>query len=200
MIKAIIFDFGDIFINLNKTATLEELQKLGLKTWNSDLDNLNQQFEVGAIATENFLTGIQKHCNNPTLREVQSAWNAILSDFPQYRLDFLQTLAQQYPLYLLSNTDAIHIAQFEKTVGASFYTSFYECFQKVYFSYEMGLRKPNPEIYKVVLSEHNLKPEETLFVDDKKENTSSAKSLGIQVWNLKVGTDDVIELFQKNQL
>ena len=124
----------------------------------------------------------------------------ILSDFPLHRLEFLEQLKTNYRLFLLSNTDAIHIAHFKKTVGNDFYNRFYNCFENVYFSFEMGLKKPQPEIYLQVLAENHLMASETLFVDDKKENTDAAAHLGIQVWNLQVGKEDVVDLFDKVKL
>ena len=197
MINTIIFDFGDIFINLDKQATITSFEKLGLKEWNDDLNQLNIQFETGKISRENFLFGIQKHIPNASIKEILAAWNAILLDFPLYRLEFLQMLSQKYRLFLLSNTDAIHIETFEQASGVSFYRDFYQCFEKVYFSFELGLRKPNPEIFNHLISNHELVPKRTLFIDDKKENTDAAFALGFEVWNLQVGEEDVIHLLDK---
>jgi glucose-1-phosphatase len=197
MIDTIIFDFGDIFINLDKQATIDGLQRLGLTSWNEDLDQLNISFEKGKISRDNFLLGIQKHIPNATVDEILAAWNAVLLDFPLHRLEFLQLLSQKYRLFLLSNTDAIHINHFEQREGVSFYSDFYQCFEKVYFSYEMGMRKPDTEIYHALIRQHELLPKRTLFIDDKKENTDAAKALGLEVWNLQVGQEDVVELFDK---
>ncbi|KQB43128.1 Haloacid dehalogenase superfamily protein, subfamily IA, variant 3 with third motif having DD or ED [Flavobacterium daejeonense] len=196
-INTIIFDFGDIFINLDKKATMDGFKKLGLKEWNNELDQLNFQFEKGNISREEFLAGFQKQMPNAHIEEILEAWNAILADFPLYRLEFLQMLSKKYKLFLLSNTDSIHIDTFEQKVGPSFYGDFYQCFEKVYFSFEMGMRKPDAEIYQTVLNKHELQAKRTLFVDDKKENTDAAAALGIHVWNLQVGKEDVIDLFEK---
>ena len=198
MIDTIIFDFGDIFINLDKQATIDGLQRLGLTSWNEDLDQLNISFEKGEISKDNFLLGIQKHIPNASIEEILVAWNAVLLDFPLYRLEFLQLLSQKYRLFLLSNTDSIHINHFEQREGASFFGAFYQCFEKVYFSYEMGMRKPDAEIYTTLIRQQELLPKHTLFVDDKKDNTDAAKALGLNVWNLQVGQEDVIELLEKN--
>ena len=200
MINTIIFDFGDIFINLDKEASINGLKKLGLTAWNEDLSQLNFQFEKGQISEENFLLGIQKHVPNASIDEILTAWNAILLDFPLRRLEFLQKLTTKYRLFLLSNTDSIHIETFEREHGASFYSDFYQCFEKVYYSFEMGMRKPDAEIFNYVLKKHDLNPTCTLFIDDKKENTDAAAALGIQVWNLQVGQEDVIDLFSKKEL
>nr|WP_288833985.1 HAD family phosphatase [uncultured Flavobacterium sp.] len=200
MINTIIFDFGDIFINLDKKATMDGFKNLGLKEWNEDLDRLNIQFEKGNIKREEFLAGFQKHMPSASIEEILEAWNAILADFPLYRLEFLQMLSKKYRLFLLSNTDSIHIETFEQRVGTSFYSDFYQCFEKVYFSFEMGMRKPDAEIYLSVLNKHELQAKRTLFVDDKKENTDAAQALGIHVWNLQVGKEDVVDLFNKDIL
>ncbi|PKH66155.1 haloacid dehalogenase [Flavobacterium sp. ALD4] len=198
MINAIIFDFGDVFINLDKQATVDGLRNLGLTDWNDDLNQLNIQFETGQITRNNFIEGIQKHIPNASKEEILKAWNAILLDFPLYRLEFLQMLSKKYRLFLLSNTDAIHIETFEQNNGASFYGDFYKCFEKVYFSFEIAMRKPNLGIYNYVLNEHDLQAKRTLFIDDRKENTDAALSLGFEVWNLQVGKEDVVDLFNKN--
>ena len=197
MINTIIFDFGDIFINLDKQATISRLQKLGMKEWNSELDRLNLLFETGDITIEEFLGGFQKQLPNASIEEILEAWNAILADFPLYRLEFLQMLSKKYRLFLLSNTDSIHIETFESKTGISFYSDFYQCFEKVYFSFEIGMRKPNADVFQYLINKHELSPKHTLFVDDKKENTDSASSLGFHVWNLQVGQEDVVDLFDK---
>lgn len=200
MIDAIIFDFGDIFINLDKPATISGLQKLGMTEWNKELDQLNLSFETGSISTEEFIDGFQKQLPNASKEEILKAWNAVLADFPLYRLEFLQELSKKYRLFLLSNTDSIHINTFEEKNGISFYTAFYNCFEKVYFSFDIGMRKPDPKIYQFVLEQNNLIAENTLFVDDKTENTDSAAISGIKIWNLQVGKEDVVDLFDKELL
>ncbi|EIA08923.1 HAD family hydrolase [Flavobacterium frigoris] len=198
MINTIIFDFGDVFINLDKQATVTGLKKLGLTQWNDDLNDLNIQFETGKITRDNFLQGIQKHIPHASTTEIEYAWNAILLEFPLYRLEFLQMLSKKYRLFLLSNTDAIHIEKFEQKSGTTFYSDFYQCFEQVYFSFEIEMRKPNSEIYNYILNKHELQAKRTLFIDDKKENTDAAAELGLQVWNLQVGKEDVVDLFNKN--
>jgi len=195
MIDTIIFDFGDIFINLDKEATPLALKKLGLKEWNSNLDALNLDFEKGKISETEFMIGFQNYIPNATINQIREAWNAILLDFPLYRLEFLQMLSQKYRLFLLSNTDSIHIEQFQHKAGIPFYRDFYQCFEKVYFSFELGMRKPDSAIFEFVIKEHNLLPKNTLFVDDNLQNIESAEKLGLQVWHLQKGEEDVIDLF-----
>jgi len=200
MINTIIFDFGDIFINLEKEKAVEEFKKLGLDGPNDELLLMNDQFEKGKISEVDFIQGFQKFIPQADLLEIRKAWNAVIGDFPLYRLEFLQMLSRKYRLFLLTNTDSIHINRFEHMVGMSFFSVFYQCFEKVYYSCEMGMRKPDPAIFSYILNKHDLSPKRTLFVDDKKENTDAAASLGIHVWNLQVGQEDVVDLFEKKIL
>lgn len=200
MINTIIFDFGDIFINLEKEATIQEFKKLGLDGPNAELLEMNDQFERGKISEQEFIDGFKKFIPNADVHQIRHAWNAVIGEFPLYRLEFLQMLSKKYRLFLLTNTDAIHISRFEHMVGVSFFSDFYQCFEKVYYSFEMGMRKPETQIFSRILQKHDLSPKRTLFVDDKKENTDAAASLGIQVWNLKVGEEDVVDLFDKQLL
>ena len=62
------------------------------------------------------------------------------------------------------------------------------------------MRKPDPQIFSYILNKHDLSPKRTLFIDDKKENTDAAAALGINVWNLQVGKEDVVGLFEKKIL
>ena len=197
MIEAIIFDFGDVFIDLNKQAIDTEFRKLGLTDWHDDLDTLNIKYEIGKIDELEFMEGFQKHLPNVDLVSIRTAWNSILGDFPLYRLEFLQMISSRYRLFLLSNTDHTHIEKFEHKVGQTFARDFYSCFEKVYFSYEIGLRKPDENAFKYVINNHNLNPKKTLFIDDKKENTDVAEKLGFQVWNIQPGVEDITQLFDK---
>ena len=85
-------------------------------------------------------------------------------------------------------------------VGQSFCSDFYQCFEKIYFSYEIGMRKPDEAFFKLLIKNHNLSEKRTLFVDDKKENTDTAEKIGLKVWNLQVGEEDVVELIEKKIL
>ena len=197
MINTIIFDFGNIFIDLNMPGLEKAFKDLGLKEWNEELDELNKRFEIGKISETEFIQGFQKQLPDATVDEIRAAWNAILGVFPLERVEFLQNLKGKYRLFLLTNTDMIHIDHFEHKEGMSMTRDFYNCFEKVYYSYELGMRKPDVEIFKFLINKHELSPKRTLFVDDKKENTDAAASLGLVVWNLKVGEEVVTDLFAK---
>ncbi len=200
MIKNIIFDFGDVFINLDKEVIFRELAKYGGSPELSPvLVTLNESYEVGEINSADFIEELVKVYPKASPSEIKHIWNSMLLDFPDYRLDFLEDLASKnkYRLFLLSNTNALHIPYFTKKIGEKKFNRFKNSFEKFYLSHEIRLRKPNREIYEFVLSENGLKAEETYFIDDTKENTDAAEKLGITCWNLQVGTEDIVHLKDK---
>ena len=201
MIKNIIFDFGDIFINLDKQATYKAMAALGVTKISNEMINVYHQYEKGLMTTENFIDFFYNKFGTPKA-DLINAWNAILLDFPKNRLEFLKEISasKKYRLFLLSNTNDLHIKWILNSLGEKFYTEFKNCFEQFYLSHEINFRKPDSEIYKFVLNENNLVATETLFVDDLKENTDSARTLGIHVWNLIPEKEDVTELFAKHKM
>lgn len=201
MIKNIIFDFGDIFINLDKQGTYKAMAALGVTEITQEMMEVYHQYEKGLMTTDNFIDFFFKKFGIPKA-DLVSAWNAVLLDFPQRRLDFLIDLAEskKYRLFLLSNTNDLHIKWVQNSLGDKFYNEFKNCFEQFYLSHEINFRKPDSEIYEFVLNENNLAANETLFVDDLKENTESANKLGIKTWNLIPKKEDVTELFSKNKI
>ncbi|MCK5441138.1 MAG: HAD family phosphatase [Maribacter sp.] len=199
MIKNIIFDFGDIFINLDKGVVFREMQKHGNNDLTPDLLALNNDFEIGHIEPETFVNGLRSSFPTISSQKTIDIWNSMLLDFPDYRLEFIESLANEgrYRLFLLSNTNALHIPHVVKIIGRDKYNRFKSCFEKFYLSHQIHLRKPNADIYQFVLDENELNSTETFFVDDTLENTDAAKKLGITVWNLIVGKEDIIQLKSK---
>ena len=195
MIKNIIFDFGDIFINLDKQAPIKAFTELGL-TFRPEIENINNKYEVGAISSQEFVASYKEWLPNCSEQQIIDAWNSILLDFPEFRLNFLKELASNtnYKLFLLSNTNDLHIDWIKSHV--SFYEDFKNQFDVFYLSQEIGYRKPNNDIYEFVLHENNIAAHETLFIDDTTPNTITANQLGIHTWNLQPGKEDVIDLFK----
>ncbi|WBX72436.1 HAD-IA family hydrolase [Tenacibaculum retecalamus] len=201
MIKNIVFDFGDIFINLDKEATYKELAKLGITNISEDMITTYHQYEMGLISTDEFVNFYKTKFPQLSRESLVNAWNAIFLDFPKRRLAFLKELvaSNKYRLFLLSNTNDLHISWIQNNWGADLYSEFKNCFEQFYLSHEINFRKPNANIYEFVLNENALKASETIFVDDLKENTEAAKELGMQVWNLIPGKEDVVDLLKRKE-
>ncbi|PTX61709.1 putative hydrolase of the HAD superfamily [Kordia periserrulae] len=202
MIKNIIFDYGDIFINLDKTATNRELLQLGISDFTPEMISKNQAYEKGLITTDEFVDFYHTQFPKATKNQLIDAWNAILLDFPKHRMEFIKNLAKDnnYRLFILSNTNDLHISWIQQDWGMELYTEFKNCFEQFYLSHEIHLRKPDANIYEFVLQQNNLQPEETIFIDDTKENTETAASLGIHTWNLIPGKEDIVDLFTHKKL
>ena len=195
MIKTIIFDFGDVFINLDKAATQQNLKKIQIEELPEHIHSRNRDYEQGFVTSDEISNIYRTEFPQLQHRDFLDSWNSILLDFPEYRLQFLQKLAEKkkFELILLSNTNENHIENIKSRIP--FYEEFQSCFDAFYLSHEMGMRKPNPEIFEFVLEKHKLNAEECLFIDDTAENTQAAAALGMHVWNLEPTREDVIDLF-----
>jgi FMN phosphatase YigB (HAD superfamily) len=200
MFNSIIFDFGDIFIDLQKEKCAEAFRKIGLGEFNSSFQRLNEDFEVGLITEKEFLTGIQQRIPKSKTEDIRAAWNTLITGVPSYRLEFLKSLQNRYRIFLMTNTDKIHIEYFKEIMGTPAFNYFNSCFEKVYYSYEMGMRKPDIRVFSYIIEEQGLAPHRTLFVDDRKDNIEAAKSVGLRTWHLQVGSEDVTDLFSKKAI
>ena len=197
MIKTLIFDFGDVFINLDKPATENALLNLGIQKITKDQMDKVLQYEKGLIDTQAIIHFFTKEFSHIPVASFIEAWNSILLDFPEHRLEFIKELAKknEYELLLLSNTNDLHITWIQKHWGAERYEVFKSCFDQFYLSHEIHMSKPNTDIFEFVLQKNNLKAEECLFIDDTKENTDAAVALGIHIWNINPKVEDITNLF-----
>lgn len=193
-IKAIIFDLGGVLLNLDFDKLSTAFKALGVTNFDelfsqSKADILFENLETGKITHEEFCNAFTKYTSKPiTSEDVTQAWNSILQDFRPGSLAHLAELRKKYKLFLLSNTNSIHYRAFNKifdtAVGKN---SFNALFDKAYYSHQMGLRKPNAAAYRYILEENNLKPEETVFIDDTLSNIEGAKAVGLQTIFLDKG-------------
>lgn len=178
-IKNLIFDFGGVLLDLDERATYEAFIRLGLRAVPDDLGEANHAFQKGKIPERQFLDCLKKHMpHGITDSQIRDAWCAMLRDVPQERLDLLEKLGEKYRLFLLSNTDDMHINCLlqRNRIGLAHFESLFE---KVYYSQRTGSRKPEPEIFELVLRENGLNPSQTLFVDDIRENAEAAGMVGM---------------------
>lgn len=202
MINTLIFDFGDVFINLDKPAIERSMNKLGISTITNEMLEIAMNYEKGLISTDVFITSFTKKFPMISNKEFTIAWNSIILDFPEHRLTFIEHLAslKKYKLILLSNTNELHIEQVIENMSLDRYLRFKNCFDQFYLSHEIKLRKPDHSIYEFVLRENNLVAKNCIFIDDTKENTEAATTLGLHTWNNDPEKEDVIELFNNSVL
>ena len=195
MIKNIIFDLGNVFIDLDHSGSSNELLKFGMKRFNNEMIKINQKYDKGLITTKDFIEYYLDIFPDKTQQQLINSWNSILFDFPKKRCLFIDNISEKFRLFLFSNTNELHIEYFKTQVGYDFYNRFLDCFEKVYYSYEMKVRKPELESFQMILDENKLIASETLFIDDMLVNIESAKRLHIKTWHLDSVKEDVTELF-----
>jgi len=193
-IKNYIFDFGDVFINLDKPATQQELLKLGMDSFTEEMSSINKAYEKGLVSTEEFLAFYQTQFPQATKEELKTAWNKILLDFPLFRLEFIEAFSKKHPCYLLSNINDLHLTFIKKQLGKEFYNRFISCFKKVYYSHEIHLRKPDVAIFEYVFKVAKINPKESFFVDDTLENIETARKTGLTCWHINPFDDDIVLL------
>lgn len=203
-IKNIIFDLGGVLLNLDYLKTITAFKDLGIDHFEdlytqAEQSDLFNNFEKGLISSDVFITQIQQTLpSTVSKQEIISAWNAMLLDFPKERLDFIYQLKEKYNTFLLSNTNSIHAEHFHQQLTDQYGISTLDNhFKKVYFSHEMKMRKPHPEIFEKVCKLEGLAPSETLFIDDSMQHVEGAKSLGIHAYWLDVQKDDIVHLLKR---
>lgn len=188
-IKHIIFDLGNVILNIEYQKTINEFNKIGIKDASVFYSQSIQQeifnlLETGKISEFDFLIEVNKLCPKASHKQILSAWNALILDLPKKRISLINNLKSSFSIYLLSNTNVIHINEIKKKIGVKKYNSFYNLFNKVYYSHEIGLRKPNPEAFNIILNENDLNVNEVLFIDDSIQHIKTAKKLGIKTYHL----------------
>lgn len=202
-IKNLLIDLGGVLINLDRQRCMESFKRLGFTEAEERL-NIRQlhgvfmQQEKGLITSAEFRNEIREMMGKEVSdKQIDAAWNSFLVDIPAYKLNLLLELRTKYVVYLLSNTNEIH---WKHTCQNLFpYRTFTveDYFEKTYLSYEMHMIKPEPDIFKAVLEDAGIEPQETLFIDDADINCKAAQELGILTYTAKMG-EDWSPLFKSN--
>jgi len=193
-IKNVIFDLGDVLLNLDYTKTTNAFKELGFTDFEKmytqfKANNVFDNLETGHISEEDFFKYMFEAATTPvTKEEIINAWGAMLLDFRLSSLQYLEQLSKHKKLFLLSNTNKIHQPYFEAKLKAQTgISSLDPFFTKVYFSHEVGMRKPNEDIFQFVLQDAGIIAAETMFIDDIQANVAAAAGLGIKTHQLLKG-------------
>jgi len=203
MIKNIIFDFGGVLLDLDYNLTYKKMSEItGLEisedTFPPSIIKVMMTYEKGQINTETFLWNLQKESSKlpPQAIDLIKAWNAMLLGWNKERFQFLRELKKDYSLYLLSNTNELHIDWVMKDLEENHLISDFDnhFFDKTYYSHLINKRKPDTEIYKFVLEDAGIKASETLFIDDNLNNVEAARKCGIHAIQHESGKEIIEEL------
>ncbi len=204
-IKTIIFDLGGVLLNIEPRLTGAALVSMGVK----DMERVHarllaaqlyQRFDSGSCSPASFRDEIRNACGIALSdQQVDEAWNALLLDFPKDRVKLLHSLSDRYRLFLLSNTNILHYPTYTSRFRQDHREEMTALFEKLFLSFEMGVHKPDPKIYRMAMEQGNMKPKETLFIDDVLENVEAAVKEGMASFHLKDGME-VTDLFDNNLL
>lgn len=194
-IKNIIFDFGNVLLNINPSLTASAFKSLGIKDeadffgGRSSIE-LMVKFERGQASSEEFIRAISAAVTSKISdQQIIDAWNSLLLDFPPERIELLKNLGQKYRLFLLSNTNQIHYEAYMYDFQQRYSFSLDSLFEKLWFSHQIGLSKPDTAIFEYVLKDKSLLPEETLFIDDTLMHVEAARKTGMKAWHLLPGVE-----------
>lgn len=198
-IKTLIFDLGGVIVDLAPERTLEAFAKLSGKPAGEVLKiNATNQafhaFETGQISAMDFRNAVRNTLNvQAGDAEIDRCWNAMLLGIPDSKLDMLLRLKKYFTTIALSNTNSIHLSYINEVILKGQRLDDY--FHRAHYSHDLGLRKPDPAIYELVLQKHQLSPERTFFLDDNADNIAAATGVGMQAVLIR-HPDEVIELFR----
>ncbi len=205
-IENIIFDFGGVILDIDPQLTINAFIKLGYPK-DKKLDGQDfyrkviHKFEKGIFTPEVFRNKLRDYLQmNLTDQQIDEAWNALLFDIPKERIEVIEKVKKNYPIYLLSNSNEIHYELYLRDLQLRFgYNEFDQLFNKSYFSFDLHLCKPDPEIYEFVINQENLNPATTLFIDDREDNLIGAREAGLKTYHL-TNQERIRNLFDESGL
>ena len=197
-VKNIIFDLGGVLINLNYQLTRKAFEELGVQDFDAfytqhAANPLFENLEVGAIEPEAFYESLREATGlTHSDAQLETAWNAMLLDFPAERLQWLDQIKNKYNIYLFSNTNAIHYNAFTAIYAQTapligLHPDFNHFFIEAHYSHTLGQRKPEVAAFEAVLAKSGLDAAHTLFIDDTISNIEGAQKAGLQTIFLSGG-------------
>jgi epoxide hydrolase-like predicted phosphatase len=188
-IKNIIFDMGGVLFDLNAKRCVEAFEAIGAKKTavyvrEFRTEDLFHLIEIKNDTTEEFCQEVRNMDGiDASDEEIITAWNALLEPTPGEKRDELMRLKSDgYRLFLLSNTNDMHWQKAKKLITNSEH-DINDFFERIFLSYEMGVRKPHKEIFLQVVTDAGIRPEDSIFVDDNAMNIAAAEKLGMRTFH-----------------
>ena len=193
MLPHLLFDFGGVIIDIDYERTPAAFRHLSRAGSIVEFNQARQatlfdEFETGQLSPTEFRVGLRATYDlDATDAEIDAAWHAMLLDVPAERLALIEELRRQgHQTALLSNTNALHIAEINQRLATryGFRHGIADVLDRVFYSQEVGLRKPGEEIFRHVLREMNWRAEDVLFIEDSPQHIATARRLGLRVLHL----------------
>ncbi len=196
-IENVILDLGNVLFCIEEQKTYTQLAAL-IDTNKCPSDWKNNYFiphihrySNGEISTVLFVNGLIRYAKNHVQAlDIIEVWNSMLLQLHPEALSFLCAHHNKYRLFLFSNINDLHYRKFQKIISSICSLEHFEGhFSKCYYSHLIGRSKPDVKAFEWVLEDAGIQPEQTLFVDDKWENTQGALQTGLQVLHLEQPCD-----------
>jgi putative hydrolase of the HAD superfamily len=196
-IDTIIFDLGQVIIDLTPDRVISSLQKHTDKDPNEIVNLIATSpalidYETGQTTDEEFCSAANKLLNtNIDQVEFEDIWISFLGEMKIEKLELLQKLKENFKVLILSNTNEIHQREFDRRIGELYAGKVMaDMVHTAHYSQDLKLRKPDRTIFERVIEIHNLIPDKTLFFDDREDNIEAARRLGI----------DAVQINYSNQI
>lgn len=203
-IENIIFDLGGVIIDIDYKLTTKAFTNLGLTNFDEMYSQAAQtglfdRLEKGLCSPSYFVNALLDYLPaGITPNQVVAAWNAMIIGFPMENLNLLKSLKDKYRVFLLSNTNEIHIQYFHRKLSQIVPENNLESFfEKVYYSSEVNMRKPDVEIFDLVCDENELDRSRTVFIDDTLQHIDGAKTAGINTIHFQEGAPNLLQIVEK---
>lgn len=187
-IKQLLFDLGEVLVNLSREKSVNAFQALGAEiaddivpaSWS--FGGVFGDLETGRIDERKFYDELNRCLRiNASDEQLRDAWNALLQDIPLYKLQLLRELRKDFRVYMASNTNRLHIDYTRDRLFRDEGGTIDDYFDKLYLSYEMGVSKPEAAFFEYIIKDAGIKPEETLYFDDSPANIEAAWRMGFRV-------------------
>ena len=201
-VKNIIFDLGGVLLNIDPKKTIEAFSALGMEQLIGDNGlsydhDIFYQMEQGKLTPDQFRDGVRQLLSvNKSSAEIDTAWTAMLLDFPKIRVELLRRLRKEFKIFLFSNTNAIHVEKYHSNFRNQHGFEVSTLFEKDFYSNEIGFRKPTSESFQEIIRLSGINPSESLFIDDSPQNVEAAMASGLQGFWLQPD-QKIEELFQE---
>ncbi len=181
MRPVLLSDIGNVLLHVNRESSLRPLSEK-LACTPQDLvpylvdHPLHRELELGTISGEEFIDRMLEALDSDANLSVEELASIMGESFSpnQELIDVIEAYRNRVEVILLSNTNAIDIPAIEERFGLVTWAD------AAVLSYEIHMRKPEPDIYRYVIDTHHLVPEQTLFIDDLPENSQAAREFGIR--------------------
>ena len=185
----LLFDLGGVLVRWEGIQSIGKLTDRALSVEDAREFWLRSEwvrkFERGLCSPEEFVKSVVRDLDlkvsPPEFHEIFDGW--VVEPYPG-ALDLLDALAKNFRLACLSNTNAIHGEKIRDGFG------FGRRFEPSYFSYELGLMKPDREVFAHVVQDLDCEPGEILFFDDTVECVLGARDAGLQAERVE-GVDGI---------